>query len=153
MSSGLSCFWGPRLGSWSCCCQVLYWHPWLVLPLRITLLSMVYATAWDHVDICLWLSCGQGLWWCPMPMLWWRAMLMSMIPVATRDQVKVFRSLLMLEIMRMFILLESIQKPRIWAPTVCGGQGSYFCSGFDDYRHTVDKERHRKLLWQILPTP
>lgn len=65
---------------------------------------------------------------------------MSMILVATRDQVKVFKSLLMLEIMWMLILLESIQKPRICAPTACGGQGSYFCSGFDDYRHTVVKE-------------
>lgn len=39
----------------------------------------------------------------------------------------------------MFILPESMQKPRICALNDCGGQGSYFCSGFDDYRHTIDK--------------
>jgi hypothetical protein len=41
----------------------------------------------------------------------------------------------------------------IWAPADCEGQESYGCHGIDDGRLTVEKEWHRRLLWQPLPTP
>lgn len=40
-----------------------------------------------------------------------------------------------------------------YAPADCKGQRSSFYSGIDNWRLTVENEKHRKLLWQSLFLP
>lgn len=51
------------------------------------------------------------------------------------------------------LLSQAIIKPKIHDPTYCKGQVSYPCSDFNDLGCTVEKEAHRRLLWQPLPQP
>jgi hypothetical protein len=47
---------------------------------------------------------------------------------------------------------EALWMSMVHAPTDHKGQGSDFRRGINNYRLTVENERHRRLLWQTLPT-
>lgn len=49
--------------------------------------------------------------------------------------------------------LETMWKPRTRAHTHCEGQGSYSCSGINDWRCIAGREEHTRPLWQPLPPP
>ena len=50
---------------------------------------------------------------------------------------------------------ETVWKRMICAATERKGQGSFFCTGINDYRLTVENEKHTRLLSQLsfLPLP
>lgn len=123
------------------CCWNLYWYPWSmlswracrcswpVLSLKAIMVSVAHALPEGYVDDRdLYVHHSQmevfGTCWC------WRAC----------------------GWLRSVLLPETTWKPVIHASAHYKGQGSYFCSGIDDYRCTVEKKGHRKLLWQPLLT-
>lgn len=118
-----------------------YWREWLVLPprpwwclgsysRRRPCLVYVPTMAECHVDDCG-LYWHQRACWCPGYMLTPEIMRMSVVPVVSRTM---YRSM-------------------IHVSTNCNGQGNYICHHIDGYRFTVEKEEHRRLLWQPLHLP
>jgi hypothetical protein len=87
-----------------------------------------------------------------------RAVLVSMVRAATRDHVG--WSLLLSggcmfsgPCLWSMLPLETMWKSMLCAASVCHGQGSFFCSGGDNWRLITENERHWRLLWQpLLPS-
>lgn len=94
---------------------------------------------------------------CPWSLLLPEAMLMFLICTAIADHSEVHGMgwgpwhVLMLESRCQWSVLspETIRKSMIHSPADCKGQGSYFCHGFDDCRHSLEKEERRGLLWHL----
>lgn len=136
-----------------------------MLPLTAGWMSVVYAAAWSHVGIhglaklslgiilvsvasvapeAMWMSvaCGPGV------------MMVSAVGIATRDHAEVCGTCWHWRPVGYCVLCYN-QKPcgSPWAVLLlCKGQGRFFCSGINDYILTVEKEGHRRVLWQPLPT-
>lgn len=57
------------------------------------------------------------------------------------------------EFLRSMLSLEDIWKFMMHVAADCKRQGSFFCSDFDNFRLTVENERHRSLLGQPFSYP
>lgn len=125
------------LDSWYCFVLELCWCSWPMLPVRTLQMSMVYAATQGDVDVCgqcCWLGSYLGLWsYCKH----------SHVDMSYFHQSPFWGPWHML-------MPKTMWMSMIHALTGCKGQGSSFFSGINDCRHTVEKEEHRRLLWQPL---
>lgn len=153
-----------------CCHQRLWWcldpccqwgHDWVHGPIVDGI--CVDVTTEGHVDIYS-LCCSLRPCWCLRAMLQLRAILMWMACAATQRRcwclwldclqgpcLSPWSSWSQGPYLSSVLLPETMWKPIILAPTDCEVQGGYFCCDMDDYRCTVEREGHGRLLWQPLP--
>lgn len=98
----------------------------LVLPPKVMLKSMA-GLLWGWRP---WPMLPLGLWCCPWPMLQWGScwyLWSTLLP-------------------------ETMMSPKTMWKSHCR-QGRYFCSDINDYRLTVEKVRHKRLLWHLYHHP
>lgn len=125
------------------------WHPWTMLP---------QGTCW-----CLWPMLPQRPPSCPWPMLQLRPMMVCRVHAVLEGSVDIYG--LYCHQGAYWGSWHILRPEVMWTPMVrtwkfmmhahinYKGQGSYFCSGIDDCRLTVEKESYRRLLWQPPPPP
>lgn len=153
----------PCLGPWFCCNWGLCWCLWPMLPLKAWWMSVFCVATWSHVDVyvlgyhrgpywCLWPVLPRRPCWCPWPVLPPRVKMVSMAcAVLTRDHVEVRSTCWHWRPCGCpwsMLLPKTMCKCMIRVPADCKGQRNYFCS--IDYRFTIEKEGHRRLLWHPL---
>lgn len=126
-----------------CCCGRPCWDLYSGLTMEEAMwMSMISVAVWIHVDVyrldCHWKSYSDVCSPCPGAHVALRGLCWCCWPRGCPWSV---------------LSPETMWKCMIHAPVHCKEQKSSLCSGINDFGLTVNKESHKRLMWQLLLTP